>query len=226
MKRTFNLIGAITLLFILASCDGQTSRTTDTSDNRANLIDLREEMQEVIQNIDEAIASNDVSEFKDKTDDVVSSLDAKIDDYLDEMDNAERRIDQNSRNRVIQMKQKKVEVEFKLALLEQDDYERWDDEGYQNNRTRTPGTATGTSIDRTNQAPRTTADGSIAHTDTTTMGGRTAIVTDVDRRTGNDRTRREIIYGPQMVDDLKDDLRDLRTEVEQFMQASMDVDEL
>lgn len=217
MKRIFNLLGVITLLsFALAACGGQTSRTNTGED----LVDLREEMQEVIQSIDEAIATNDISEFKNKTDDAVSSLDNKIDDYLNEMDRAERRIDQNARNRVIQMKQKKVEVEFKLALLEQDD-ENWYDnsDSTQNNRTRTTGNVSGTAIDRSADANLTTRGFT---NDTTSTGNRTAIVPDIDRRSNNNNTRREIIYGPQMVDDLKDDLRDLRTEVEQFMQASLD----
>jgi ElaB/YqjD/DUF883 family membrane-anchored ribosome-binding protein len=197
MKRIFNIIATITLFsFILSSCDGQTNRT----DVREDLAEIRNEMQEVIQSIDEAIATNDISEFKNKTDDAVSSLDNKIDEYLSEMDNAERRIDQNARNHVIGMKQKKVEVEFKLALLEQDDYENWDDENYQD-------AATGTPTDRANQAPR-------AEPDETTVG----------TTTDPDDNQREIIYGPQLVDDLKEDLRELRSDVEQFMQASMDDD--
>jgi ElaB/YqjD/DUF883 family membrane-anchored ribosome-binding protein len=213
MKRIFKSLGAITLImFIMASCDGQTGRT----DIQEDLVDLRDEMQEVIQTIDEAIATNDISEFKDKTDDAVSSLDNKIDDYLNEMDNAERRIDQNARNRVINMKQKKVEVEFKLALLEQDDYENWGDEDYQYDETRTTGAATGTPTDRANQAPRATPDG-------TTPGTTTDRVNATDRDT-YEVNEREIVYGPQLIDDLKEDLRELRTDVEQFIQASMDAD--
>jgi ElaB/YqjD/DUF883 family membrane-anchored ribosome-binding protein len=235
MKRTFSLIGVITILsIILAACGGQTGRT----DTRGNLADLREDMQRVIQTIDEAIATNDISEFKNKTDDAVSKLDNRIDDFLDEMDNANRQVDHNTRNRVIQMKQKKVEVEFKLALLEQDDYDNWGTDGQRQDRTRTTGAATGTATDRdrattapqattpdrTTTTPGTTTDRTTATDPARTPGTPgTGIATDERRRT-TDRDQREIIYGPQLVDDIKDDLRDLRNEVEQFMQASLDVD--
>lgn len=191
MKRAINFLGAISLVIILMAACGQNTRT----DTRDNLTDVREDMREVIQNIDEALATDDVSNFKSKTEDAVSSLDNKIDDYLSEMDNADRRIDHNSRNQIIEIKQKNVEIEFKLALLEQEDYDNWGDRDRQQDRT-------GTTTDMR------TGD------DRTATGARQTTTDDKNHR-------REILYGQQLVDDLKADLRDLRGKVEQFVQSNL-----
>lgn len=202
MKTKVNFLSTITLLFfIMAACGGQTSRT----DTRDNLADVREDLQEVIQTIDKALATNDISDFKSKTDDAVSSLDSKIDDYLNDMDKADRRVDQNTRNQIIDMKQKKVELEFKLALLEHDDTDNWGDGDRDRRQDRTD---TRTGDDRTATGARQTA----------TVGDHTATGTR-QTATGDRDRRREILYGPQLVEDMKKDLRDLRGKVEQFAQS-------
>ncbi len=212
MKRTLNLLAIITLFsFILAACGGQTGR----KDTKSDMSDLAEGMQEVIQNIDEAISSNDISEFKNKADDAVGSLDSKIDDYLNEMDKAERRIDKNTQNLVIEMKQKNVEVELKLALLEQDDTKRRDSgtQAYQSDDTRDVSATTQQGATSTLPSDRTVADDR-----TITSDGRIGTGGDLKRDAETDRAE---MYGSQMVDGIKDDLRELKRDVEQFMQTSL-----
>ncbi len=198
MKRVLGLFGMVSLVMLLAvACNQQTG-----SDVQADLTDIREEMQNVIQSIDEALATTEVSEFKSKTDDAVNQLDGQIDEYLNEMDRAERRIEQQARNTVIDLKQKKVEVEFKLALLEEDDEYTDDQQGYQSS------------------SARRASDGELATTtmdeDTTTM--------DMDTQADREKQDGRILYGRELHNDIKDDLRDLRMEVEQFMQASLNED--
>jgi hypothetical protein len=251
MKRT-KILGLIALFAILFVACGQSNR----SNRQSNLAELREDLVEVIQTIDEAIAARDISDFKSRADDAISKLDNRIDDYLDEMDNADRRVNQSVRSQVIDLKQKKVEVEFKLALLDQDDYDG--DAMYHDGRVisdddrdRTRTTTDGR-VDRrqdgvevgVDDRRRTTADGREVEvgvndrrvtTDrdrTTTAPGTgygTAPGTTDERGYAQDRTvvgdrdrDRDIVYGPQLIDEIKEDLRSLRNDVEQFMQASLE----
>lgn len=193
MKKTFNVIVFITTFALaLAACGGQSGR----KDNRSDLSDLSEDMQEVVQNIDEAISTNEVSDFKDKTENVINSLDKRIDDYLNEMDKVERRVEKNTQNLVIEMKQKKVEVELKLALLEQDD--NWPEESGTDASQRDAALSDKTAV---NDRPEITS-------------------TDGDMKRGTD-TQGSVMYGSQMVDNIKSDLRELKRSVEQFMQTSL-----
>jgi ElaB/YqjD/DUF883 family membrane-anchored ribosome-binding protein len=203
MKRNFKFFGIIMILpFVLFACNTQTSR----NETRNNLSNLSEEMQDVVQTIDEAIAVNDISEFENKTEDAVNSLDKKIDDYLDEMDKAERRIERNTQNLVIDMKKKSAEVEFKLALLDQDDDRVWNQDEAQPD-------GSGMQTSQRN----ITSDGSVsaAQADRTVAGNRTA---EDEGTTDRDRTR---LYGSNMVEDIKEDLRELKSDVDQFMQTSL-----
>jgi hypothetical protein len=214
MKSTIIYSGTIVLLLLfLVSCDNQSTRT-------AEMGDIKEEMNEVIQTIDEALIAEDISEFKNKTDDAISKLDNKVDDYLDELDNADRRIDGSARNQIIDIKQKKVEVEFKLALLEQDDYD-WDNNEYRNRTGTTTDTRTGTNnMDRTTTTDTRTGTDQTDIDDVNRGTDNNRVATDDQRdRTGTYRTHREIMYGPELVEDLKSDLRDLRSQVEQLAQT-------
>lgn len=199
MKKTLNFLAVITLFsFVLAACAGQSGR----KDTKIDMSEMTEGMQEVIQTIDEAIASNDISEFKNKTDDAVGSLDKQIDDYLNEMDKAEQRIQKNAQDLVIEMKQKNVEVELKLALLEQDDVS-----------SRESG-MNGSPSDDARDVPGTIEEG------VNPLVSSEMARDDDDLNRGTDTDRAEM-YGAPMVDDIKEDLRELKRDVEQFMQASL-----
>lgn len=253
MKRK-SLYGFIALFAILFVACGQSNR----SNTQSNIVELREDLVEVIQNIDEAIATNEVSDFKSRADDAISKLDDRIDNYLDEMDNSDQSVDQSVRSKVIDLKQKKVEVEFKLALLDQDEYDgdamvhdgrvlSDDDQNADTRRTTTDGT-----LERRDDGVevgvderRTTADGREVEMDTrddravTTDRDRTATpgtgygttpgATTDERGYAQDRTVTadgdrdvDVVYGPQLIDEIKEDLRSLRNDVEQFMQASLE----
>jgi hypothetical protein len=114
------VISALAVLLISVSCAQRQSE----ADLQENLSDIREEKIEVISQIDEALALADISEFRRKTEDALNKLDNQIDDYHNEMDNADRRIDRETRDAIIAMKQKKTAIEFKLDLLDDRDDRR------------------------------------------------------------------------------------------------------
>jgi hypothetical protein len=118
MKKYLNSLGIIlvTVLLISAGCNQQRSR----SDLRENLSDIREELLEVVATIDEALVADNLSEFKNKTDNALSNLEDQIDNFQDEMNQADRRISPEAREKVINLQQRKEEVELKLNLLDND----------------------------------------------------------------------------------------------------------
>ncbi|MFW5708105.1 MAG: hypothetical protein ACOC12_09305 [Bacteroidota bacterium] len=75
-------------------------------------------MQETLQKMDELPNEPDLNNFNDKTTVLLGSLDSQIEEYHLLMDKTNQVIDKEARDRIIRIKQKKAEIEFKLALLE------------------------------------------------------------------------------------------------------------
>jgi TolA-binding protein len=117
-KNVINLgIISLLILFISASCNQQRSE----ADFREELADIREEKSEIVHQINEALNIADISEFKRQARNAIDNLDDQIDNYQDEMDRADRRIDREARDAIVSMKQKKTAIEFRLDLLEDRD---------------------------------------------------------------------------------------------------------
>ncbi|MGF1586524.1 MAG: hypothetical protein ACFCUM_14460 [Bacteroidales bacterium] len=108
---------SIMILFISASCNMQRSE----ADVQEELAEIREEKSEIVHQINEALNIADISEFRNQTRNALDNLDNQIDNYQDEMDRADRRIDREARDAIVSMKQKKTAIEFRLDLLEDRD---------------------------------------------------------------------------------------------------------
>jgi hypothetical protein len=226
MKRILNITGiALMFLFLAAACNQQGQRT--------DLDSVRDEFRDALAQIEDALRIQEFDDFKSRAEDAISSVDSAVDDYLNEMDNNDRRIDQQTRNQVINIKQKRAEVDFKLSLL---DHDRSGD-GWETNRNRT-GTRTTTDgrTDGATQRGATTDDAGIydqrTATDRTTADTRTGTTRDDAVVTGRTRTddrgwttdddADESLYGRNLQEEIRNDLRELRDEVQQFMQANLD----
>jgi hypothetical protein len=115
LKKLYLSILLIPAIFLLACNRQPSSRAGDD-----NLGAIREEMLVVLDKINTALEANSTGDFKNKTSDAVADLDNHIEKYIDEMYNNERKITENSINRLMVIKQKKVEMEFKLDLLQKE----------------------------------------------------------------------------------------------------------
>ncbi len=104
------------MLFSL-SCQQQPS----SSESQADMTDIKNEMQEVTALIDESINEESVHVFISKTDQALNELDNHIDEYLSEMDDANEKVAKEPRNSIIKIKQKVAGIDFRLALLDDED---------------------------------------------------------------------------------------------------------
>jgi len=116
MKKLLYLSGIwmpLIMLF-LVSCQEQPT----PSETRADLADIRNDMQEVIELIDESINEESVHVFIHKTDLALNRLDNNIEEYLSIMDMADERIERDTRNSIISIKEKVAGIDIRLALLD------------------------------------------------------------------------------------------------------------
>lgn len=116
LLRKFNIFLLLISGLLLITCNRQPSGEASVD----NLEPIREEMLVVLDKIDVALESNSIGDFSNKTSDAVSDLDNHIEKYVDEMYSRESKITEESINRLMVIKQKKVEMEFKLALLQKE----------------------------------------------------------------------------------------------------------
>lgn len=186
MKKLVSNLGifAFLSLFAFVSCQQGGGNVQE------EMTDIREANMEIIQNIAEAMAMTDVSEFRDQVEEVVNNLDDQIENYHTAMDDANQRIDAEARDAVISMKEKAAAIEFKLQLMEEggmwgngDQDTTWGD----TDRTTDPTTTTTTD-------------------DTTGMG-----------TTGEMGEQGDVQY-PQLLEEVKNDLSQLRSDIETFNQ--------
>ncbi|MFO7997399.1 MAG: hypothetical protein R6U86_00270 [Bacteroidales bacterium] len=148
-------------------------------------------MQEVVKTIDEALNAGNSGELIQRSDFALNQLETQIDDYLEEMDNAARRIDKESRDRIISIKQKIVETDFRLGLLDDNEYVKRYEHMYN--------------------------EDTIIVRRTRPVTYRFPNITAMDDEVVQDR----IEYGEEVKEELKDDLMALKDEVALFIQDSL-----
>ncbi|MFW5708346.1 MAG: hypothetical protein ACOCX0_02770 [Bacteroidota bacterium] len=189
MKRHITFLVAVSLaLLLIPACD-QAYRADTT-----NLEDIRKDCREVIQMIDETLYQEDVDQFKKNMRDVLGRLNQMLDAYLDEMDNTGQQLDKNARDLVIELKEKRVETAFKLALLETVDPVR--DAGSRGNG-------------NTNAAAERFSQNDTAFVRTPSQGGQYEETT----------TEIQIRHGQELMVDMREDLRYMKIRLEEFLQA-------
>jgi hypothetical protein len=119
MKKLLYLPGILIPLIMLfsVSCEQQPT----TSESKADLTDVKNDMQEVIELIDESINEESVHVFIHKTDLALNQLDNQIDEYLSIIDMANEKIDKEARNSIIKIKERIAGIDIRLALLDDED---------------------------------------------------------------------------------------------------------
>jgi hypothetical protein len=119
MKKLLYLPGIWMPLIMLfsVSCEQQPT----TSESKADLTDVKNDMQEVIELIDESVNEESVHVFIHKTDLALNRLDNHIDEYLSVIDMSDERIEKEARNSIIKIKEKVAGIDVRLAMLDDED---------------------------------------------------------------------------------------------------------
>ncbi len=97
---------------------GACSPSADSKNFQEGLDDINAQIKEALQQVEQLQNEEDVSRFSSKTKILLGSIDNQIEQYHLLMDKTNQKIDKEARDRIIGFKQKKAEVEFKLALLD------------------------------------------------------------------------------------------------------------
>jgi len=116
MKKLLNLPGMLLtiMVFLMISCQQQPS----SSETDGDMTEIKNNMQEVSDLIDESMEEESVHVFINKTDMALNQLDNQIDDYLLEMDNNNKHVRKEPRNSIISIKQIVAGIDLRLALLD------------------------------------------------------------------------------------------------------------
>jgi hypothetical protein len=113
---TYELLIAF-ILMAFVSCQQQSLR----SEFEENMAEIKLEMQDLVEEIEEVKEEADMSVFISKTDALLNKLDDQIEEYHNEMDRALQKIEKETRHSIISIKQKMVEIDFRLALLDENE---------------------------------------------------------------------------------------------------------
>ena len=193
MKKILNPLGILLFLVIFFNISCEPQQPTD-EEFKETLADIKQEMQDAVITIDQALNAENVPLLLQKSDMALNILEEQVDAYLDETDKAVRRIDKETRDRILAIKKKIVETDFRLALLDDNKYIKRDEmleEGYLQDTV---------TIRRTRP---------IAY--------RFPIITAPDDVVIRDRVQ----YGEEVKEELKNDLKVLKDETELFIQNSL-----
>ena len=119
MKKRLISIGFPIFIFLLAIASCQ-QPSTDAGFEE-NMAEIKLEMQDAAQKISVIKEEGDMAVFISETDALLNNLDDQIDEYHNEMDRALQKIEKETRDRIIRIKQKMVEIDFRLSLLDDDE---------------------------------------------------------------------------------------------------------
>ncbi|MFW5707910.1 MAG: hypothetical protein ACOC12_08320 [Bacteroidota bacterium] len=102
------------LLFAFASCEMQPTE----EEFRESLSEINQEMQNASDMLGEAIEAEETGPLVEKSDEALNIIESQLDVYMEETDKAVRRIYEDTRTRIIDMKQKIAEIDFRTDLLQ------------------------------------------------------------------------------------------------------------
>ncbi len=114
MKNPFFIITVIAMI-LLTGCQQEAKTDEQLQEQKT---EIKEEINKAVDLIEEAFEADESSEFIEKADMALNKVDEQLDRYHDLMDNSMERIYKDTRDRIIRIKQKTVEIDFRLALLE------------------------------------------------------------------------------------------------------------
>lgn len=112
IKNT-HLLLILILVFFGAGC----GTAPDSEKFRQELTDINTQMKETLEQMEHLKDEKDVSVFKDKASALLGAINNDIEQYHLLMDETNQKIDKEARDRIINFKEKKVEIDYKLSLL-------------------------------------------------------------------------------------------------------------
>lgn len=119
MKKQLYLPGLMIMTFMLlySGCQEQPS----SSVSEADMTEIKSQMYDFNNLIDESMEVESVHLFINKTDIALNILDNSIEDYLTAMANANQDVDAGSLNSIIDIKQTVAAIDIRLAVLDDED---------------------------------------------------------------------------------------------------------
>ncbi|MFN2395862.1 MAG: hypothetical protein ABR597_09265 [Bacteroidales bacterium] len=189
MKRLIKSLTLPLVILFFISCDQQTA---DDEEFRESLSEVKQEMQDASELLEEAIDAENSSDLIVKSDEALNTIEEQLDVYMNAMDKALRRIDKDTRTSIIDMKQKIAEIDFRLALLES------------NKQLRMSEQAEG--VDEIPEVRRTRP-----------VGYRFPHILNMDDEIYSERVQ----YGEEVMEEVKTNLQELNDELNQFIEENL-----
>ena len=106
----------LTAFFVFTSCDQPRDLTDEEFSER--LTEIKQEMQVASYLLEEAISADNSKELIANGDGAINAIEDQLNAYMNTMDEVARKIPGDARSNIIAIKQKVVETDFRLALLE------------------------------------------------------------------------------------------------------------
>lgn len=116
MKKLLYVSGILASLIMLLSVSCQ--RQPSPSELQAEMTVIMNGIHEITELIDESIHEKSVHLFINKTDFALNELDRHIEEYLSIIDDTNEKIEKEPRNSIIAIKEKVAGIDFRLALLD------------------------------------------------------------------------------------------------------------
>ncbi len=234
MKNTVQstTIYYLSFFILFISCENPSQNTQNNFD---------EEMQEIIGQIDEALATTQASVMKNKAEEATANLESKMDQMIDDLYAHQQETNNRQlRNSIVDIARIKAEIEVKLAFMDaRANYSDSQQNLSYSDTTETSRTASGTATyqdedDRSLPEDQITEDYSPVEPSIPDRPVTERPATDhtkTDQPEPDPRLLDTLKSGEVIVDDpilhedlvseIKNDLQELRRELEQFMQARL-----
>ncbi len=192
MKKLFNPVwfSFFSVLFILTSCE-QPLQLSD-EEFRETLPEVKQEMENASELLEEAMNVENSIVLIGKSDDALNKIEEQLDVYMDEMDEAVRRIYKDARTSIIDIKQKTAEIDFRLALLESNQHLRMSEQTEES--------------DEISEIRRTRP-----------VGYRFPHILNIDDRICSERVQ----YGEEVLEEVITNLKELKDELNQFIEENL-----
>ena len=129
MKRVFKIASFSVLaiaFFTLNACNTQSAKTTDNDQTEENIENLKEELRDVGQAIDQ-LAENENQDFKNEAQNIIDKFNRNIENFENKMKDSGEKIDDETQEKINDMKAKSNELEAKLDNLGDNTKENWNE---------------------------------------------------------------------------------------------------
>jgi hypothetical protein len=206
MKKKMKIY-TIPIIIVLITSSVGCDQSADKKNLDEKLADINARTWQNLQQMDQLIYDTNAYSFRNKTKKILDSIDNQIEQYHLLMDRNNQLINKEVRDHIIGFKQKKVEMEFKLALLEHSGaYMKETGRLTHSDTVITIRNASGSAVTHDIELPETDKTEIIAERDTVLL---------------NQRLNEWQYAGINLRKELLNDMQEIKKEVELFLKKNM-----